>query len=220
MEKLTGPRVCAYSYPRYFKQEQRRIADLSLRFGCQQLRNTRRSERGLTYHFIKIVVGSDFHSEIYEAAREGLKEIYGGSKAHQLKAYESFGFHRYWAPPFFLGALFELLPRKEAVELFAREYLPPTGYRNEDGMRKAGHILLRFSCPESAADFAVELLQISRGTTDRMLKTLAFMSADKRVYGYQFRRFEPSDLFELAQSRIPLIDTLPDDPSAQLSLPF
>ena len=155
MKRLTGPRVCTYRYPRHFAVEQKEISRTPLK---QRIEKVYWARHGASWdaggsgwyasirEIVNIVVASDFHPEVLAMAKESLSYRYREGRFPNWFRFRQFKGH--WR--YFLGALFEVLPRKKALKIFEREYLP--GYYCDQDAIEAGQALLRFSSPQAAAN--------------------------------------------------------------------
>jgi len=144
----------------------------------------------VVFPLLEIVNASDFQPDILEAAKKALKPIKTYKKGE--RPFEQFGFIlKHLRPPYYVGALFELLPEATALNVFKKEYLslgPPTYVR-------AGQSLLRFSSADKAAEFIRALKNDkddnTRLMTAKLLKSFRNMSG---IRDFPWRRYDVDDV--------------------------
>lgn len=158
----------------------------------------------VVFLILERVVSRDFHPEIIEAGKAALapiKEVESKKTGwwQKTRPYAIFGFdlsgYMTKAPAYFLGALYEMLPREFAIEYFAFYHLPYRCYVPQNVI-KGLQILLRFSSLEAAADFLIDL---SKSEPDKTKRLLGYNNCQARYYPYQ--RYSIDELKEAFQQR-------------------
>ena len=141
-----------------------------------------------------IVIASNFQPKILDAAKDALAPITSYQKKE--RPFEQFGFILKIVPSYYLGALFELLPRTTALEAFKAEFL--SSVFSLSGYIKAGHSLLRFSSPGKAAEFARALRKYYPSKTAKFLSTF---KNTMTIITYKWRRYDVDDVLRALRKR-------------------
>jgi len=143
---------------------------------------------------VKITVASDFHPKVLAATRKAFSPITElrtdprWPKADRWPMTQ-FGFRSTQTPAYYLGALFETLPRSFALRFFSDHF-----FGRQSGshfISQAGMTLLRFSSAEASAPFINGLKQTDGYETERLF---GYMQSQKIVRDYRFQRYSVSEL--------------------------
>ena len=186
-------------FPTYFNKIYRRINRSSIAERVAEIQRHEKKIKAKNHKpvakILETVIASNYHVRVARAAREVFSHI--SALEEGRCSFEEYRFSQYMQRSFFLGALFELLPREMSVRLYDFEFL--SYYEEMPRALKAGQILLRFSTSHSAASFVADLLQRSPMETNRILSAASNWDV---VRFYQFRRYEVDDLFKRLGSQI------------------
>jgi hypothetical protein len=221
MERLTGPRVCTYTYPALFKKKLQSLRALSTKDLIKEIASAKEEiDRGklrpAVFRVVRLAVASDFNPEVYAAAKEALAGV-PKSVVHERHPSDylekRFGICR-TSPEYYLGAFFELLPRETALEIFESKFLSRYSFEYIPTNEPA-RILLRFSAPEKAADFVLDL---SYRYPSTVRKLLTHTAGNGYIQKYADRRFEANDLLAEIWRRAPGLREIPESeiPVAEL----
>jgi len=143
---------------------------------------------------VKIVVASEFHPKTLAAIIKVFSPITGLSIDPRWPLADrwpmtQFGFPTTQVPAYYLGALFETLPRSFALRFFADHFF---GHQyGSTFISRAGATLLRFSSAESSALFVNGLKQTDTKETERLLR---YMQSQSDIRNYRFQRYSVPEL--------------------------
>ena len=108
----------------------------------------------VVYKILEIVRATDQAKPILTTARKALACVSAAELGQD--DYRQFGFPARKNAVYYLGALFELLPRDIALKLFVAQH-PVTPFYKPTYIR-AAHVLLQFSSEEKALEFVKDLI--------------------------------------------------------------
>ncbi len=186
--------------PKYFEKWQARISQQLLEDHLAAIKKDgaaiAKDSRYNVMHILGIVIGTDFEPQVMAAARDVLAHITVYRKTKDWP-FIRFGFSLPLRP-FYLGALFELLPQATAVKVFKSEFLQEGEFYGSDFIM-AGRGLMRFSAADEAAEFIDAL---NKNTRIDLEKFLPRFLNNHDVRGYQFRRYEAEDLLSAFEDLI------------------
>ncbi|MEE8638488.1 MAG: hypothetical protein V3T21_05545 [Candidatus Margulisiibacteriota bacterium] len=153
---------------------------------------------------VNVIIASDYKFEVLDAARKVM--LYISSDKLDMKPFEKMGFVK-TPEPFFLGALFEVLPQPIAVELFWRQYSLDKRESAWLAQKNAGETLLCFSEPVKAAEFMLALNQADRKGALEILGDLQKLIPIKKG---EFRNYKVERLLkELPTKIFPKVEAKP-----------
>lgn len=186
-------------FPSYFNKKYQRINRSPIPDRIAKIRKNESKIKAKNHKAIlkilEIVIASNFHARVSREAREVFSHV---SEPKQGKSiFEEYKFPPPLQRPFYLGALFELLPREMSVKLYDFEYL--LHYAEMPRALKGCQILLRFSTSYSAARFVADLHRRFPMETNNILSGALNWDVIKI---YPFRRYEVSDIFKRLGSLI------------------
>jgi hypothetical protein len=201
MKRLSGPRICAYRFPGRF---QNTLSKLKLLPFVELEKELAQAGPRLNWGgniigaqgMMEIVVASNFDAAIIDQAKDYFQAFSyrrPGLLSPQRLA-KQLGLAHLETPEYYLGPLYETLPRGLAVDSFRYDYLRnlfDPFFHNSKNMIQAGRILLRFSEPEEAAKFIMELMEKDPRKTRRLLVN---MRREHNIREYPYRCYELEDL--------------------------
>ncbi|MFC1568487.1 hypothetical protein ACFL37_02170 [Candidatus Margulisiibacteriota bacterium] len=185
-------------YPKYFKKVRSAVQDMS---SFQRLSAVGRlsnkitpGERRAVLGIVALAIGSDYEPMVLTAAREALSSIetidFGRYSPLEELGFSRMGSHH--MAPFYLGALFELLPLCAGTQAF-EELFPfheRDMYVKTGDYAKGGRTMLRFNNSQSAAGFYTALREMNGPLAAKLKKKIQ----NKEVRTYEYRRYEAGNL--------------------------
>jgi hypothetical protein len=189
-------RSTVYSYPH--GQKEAYYAKKGLKYQLEAIRKLREpikaGDHRVALHGVKIAVASDFQPKVLAAARKVFSPITGLSVDPRWPVADrwpmtQFGFPTTQVPAYYMGALFETLPRSFALRFFADQFFGRLC--GSTFISRAGATLLRFSSAENSALFVKGLQQTDSKETVRLLR---YMQSQRDIRDYRFQRYSVSEL--------------------------
>jgi hypothetical protein len=195
-------------YPNSFQKIERDIRLTPLHTRIFHIRDEAAKISGGDYFSVKRIVdniiAADYKKEVMDAAREVM--LYISSDKLEVNPFDKMNFEE-TPEPFYLGALFEVLPQPIAVELFWKQYSPDKKDPAQLASKNACETLLRFSKPVKAAEFMLALNQVNRKGALELVDDLLTLDS---IQEYKFRNYEVRLLLrELPKKIFPQVGAKP-----------
>lgn len=197
--KLTTARTTAFSLAR--RQDEHYYAKKSIKEKLAAVRKLnapiKAGDHRHAFQGVMITVASDFHPRVLAAVKRAFSPITGLTSdprwpLAQRWPMTQFGFPSNRTPAYYLGALFETLPRGFALRFFADRFFGHS--RGSNFTSRAGATLLRFSSAEASADFISDLKRIDSHGTARLIH---YMRSQQTICQYQFKRYSAAEVVEI-----------------------